>query len=237
MLSLCSGISGTQDLARLLGPEQSKRILQLESPQALGSAACLIKYLDLLADESLHGKFKLRELALDGHMKLDRAAVRALNLFPQPQEGNRNMSLYSLINKCKTPIGSRLLLSWLKQPLVDKAEIEASHDLVGLLIDQVQVRQSLQVSPCVQALSAHRPCLYPSHACLAPSSPGQSVFKRVMSRGVGCECDSPSAMHRALCPSRYPGCTLTNKSGGVSGDVSAARAGPGSLGPQAAKAD
>ena len=53
------------------------------------------------------GKFKLRELALDGHMKLDRAAVRALNLFPQPQEGNRNMSLYSLLNKCKTPIGSR----------------------------------------------------------------------------------------------------------------------------------
>ena len=151
--SLCSAVRalsflaphGPQDLARLLGPDQSKRILQLESPLALGSAACLIKYLDLLSDENLHGKFKLRELALDGTMKLDRAAVRALNLFPQPQEGNRNMSLYSLLNKCKTPIGSRLLLRWLKQPLVDQAEIEARHDLVGLLIEQVQVRQSLQV--------------------------------------------------------------------------------------------
>ena len=49
----------------------------------MGAAACLIKYLDLLADENLFGKFKLRELALDGHMKLDRAATKALNLFPQ----------------------------------------------------------------------------------------------------------------------------------------------------------
>ena len=137
----------------------------------MGAAACLIKYLDLLADENLFGKFKLRELALDGHMKLDRAATKALNLFPQvharthartsararththakalnicpqAQDGNRNVSLYSLLNKCKTAIGSRLLMRWLKQPLVDKAEIEGRHDLVGLLIDQVQVRQSLQ---------------------------------------------------------------------------------------------
>jgi len=156
-----------------LGPDASKRILQLDSQQAMGAAACLIKYLDLLADEGLHGKFRLREMALDGYMKLDRAAVRALNLFPQPQEGNRNMSLYSLLNKvallkksaicalyvtkisreltcgyfyqCKTPIGSRLLLRWIKQPLVDKSEIEARLDLVGLLMEQVQVRQALQV--------------------------------------------------------------------------------------------
>ena len=77
---LCS-----QDLGRLLGSEASKRVVSTaaESAQAMGAAACLIKYLDLLADENLFGKFKLRELALDGHMKLDRAATKALNLFPQ----------------------------------------------------------------------------------------------------------------------------------------------------------
>jgi len=47
--------------------------------------------------------------------------------------------------QCKTPIGSRLLLRWIKQPLVDKLEIEARLDLVGLLMEQVQVRQALQV--------------------------------------------------------------------------------------------
>lgn len=160
-----------QDLARLLGSDASKRILQLESQQAMGAAACLVKYLDLLADEGLHGKFKLRELALDGHMKLDRAAVRALNLFPQPQEGNRNMSLYSLLNKCKTPIGSRLLLRWIKQPLVDKSELEARLDLVGLLMEQVQVRQALQVCLCVFL------CVRGGDRALASGIPSRSISR------------------------------------------------------------
>lgn len=51
------------------------------------------------------GKFKFKSFAIDGHMKLDSAAMRALNLLPQQGDANKNMSLYGLLNRCKTAIG------------------------------------------------------------------------------------------------------------------------------------
>jgi len=45
-----------QDLGRLLGAESGKALLGAgERPHGLAAAACLIRYLDLLADEALHG--------------------------------------------------------------------------------------------------------------------------------------------------------------------------------------
>ena len=39
------------------------------------------------------------------------------------QGSNKNTTLFGLLNKCKTAQGSRLLGSWLKQPLVNLHEI------------------------------------------------------------------------------------------------------------------
>jgi DNA mismatch repair protein MSH2 len=36
---------------------------------------------------------------------------------------NKNTTLLGLLNKCKTAQGTRLLASWLKQPLVNRHEI------------------------------------------------------------------------------------------------------------------
>lgn len=59
-------------------------------------------------------------------MRLDASALRALNLTEAP--GNvgvttRNTTLLGLLNKCKTAQGTRLLGTWLKQPLVNIHEI------------------------------------------------------------------------------------------------------------------
>eukprot|EP00282_Hemiselmis_andersenii_P005543 CAMPEP_0114149132 /NCGR_PEP_ID=MMETSP0043_2-20121206/21994_1 /TAXON_ID=464988 /ORGANISM="Hemiselmis andersenii, Strain CCMP644" /LENGTH=815 /DNA_ID=CAMNT_0001243751 /DNA_START=95 /DNA_END=2539 /DNA_ORIENTATION=+ len=134
-----------QDLERLLG-DQHKFLHQHSegSKNALSAAACLIKYLDLMADDETHGKFKFRAFAADGHMKLDSAAMRALNLLPQPGDASKNMSLYGLLNKCRTSIGSRLLLRWLKQPLLNKADLEARLDLVEVFVEDHQLRQGMQ---------------------------------------------------------------------------------------------
>jgi len=53
-------------------------------------------------------------------MKLDKACLNALNIFPKNMEKkiiSTNSTLYDILNKCKTAFGTRCLKRWMKQPL------------------------------------------------------------------------------------------------------------------------
>ena len=98
---------------------------EFELKQAMSALNALLIYLSLPSDPSLIGQLRLYRHDLSQYMKLDASAVKALNLVPGPNElgGNKNMSLYGLLNRCKTAQGKRLLERWLKQPLVNLHEI------------------------------------------------------------------------------------------------------------------
>ncbi|KAJ3144932.1 MutS-like protein [Geranomyces michiganensis] len=135
-----------QDLNRLLDEDVSISALpEFELKSAMGCVACLIKYLGLLSLETNFHQYTLQLYDLSQYMRLDAAAVRALNLMPGPMDGsNKSMSLYGLLNKCKTAQGSRLLAQWLKQPLMSLPEIQTRHDLVEAFSDDSDMRQGLQ---------------------------------------------------------------------------------------------
>ncbi|EXJ88931.1 DNA mismatch repair protein msh-2 [Capronia epimyces CBS 606.96] len=134
-----------QDLARLLKGENAIGLLpQTDLKLAMGGAAALIKYLGVLTDPSNFGQFRLYQHDLGQYMKLDAAALRALNLMPGPRDGSRNMSLFGLLNHCKTPIGGRLLAQWLKQPLMNLSEIEKRQQLVEAFVTDTELRQTMQ---------------------------------------------------------------------------------------------
>ena len=134
-----------QDLARLLKGENAMGLLpQTDLKLAMGSAAALIKYLGVLTDPSNFGQYRLYQHDLGGYMKLDAAALRALNLMPGPRDGAKSMSLFGLLNHCKTPIGARLLAQWLKQPLMRLPEIEQRQQLVEAFVTDTELRQTMQ---------------------------------------------------------------------------------------------
>ena len=134
-----------QDLTRLLKDEKSTGMLpQTDLKLAMGSAAALIKYLTVMSDPTNFGNYQLYQHDLSQYMKLDAAALRALNLMPGPRDGSKTMSLFGLLNHCKTPIGSRLLAQWLKQPLMSLSEIEKRQVLVEAFVNDTELRQSLQ---------------------------------------------------------------------------------------------
>ncbi|KAH7382822.1 DNA mismatch repair protein msh-2 [Cadophora sp. MPI-SDFR-AT-0126] len=134
-----------QDLARLLKDEKAAGTLpQTDLKLAMGSAAALIKYLGVLHDPSNFGQYQLYQHDLSQFMKLDAAALKALNLMPGPRDGAKTMSVFGLLNHCKTPVGSRLLAQWLKQPLMSKDEIEKRQQLVEAFVEDSELRQTIQ---------------------------------------------------------------------------------------------
>lgn len=84
-------------------------------------------------------------------MRLDGSALRALHLFPDTNAlggggsaAARTMSVFGLLNRCKTSQGTRLLGRWIKQPLVNLHEIQKRQDLVAVFEGDDLCRQVLR---------------------------------------------------------------------------------------------
>ena len=89
---------------------------------AMSALAGLVSYLSLLSDDSNFGAYKLKQHDLSQYMRLDASAIKALNLMPDPSGlggSSKTMSIFGLLNRCKTAQGTRLLAQWLKQPLIN----------------------------------------------------------------------------------------------------------------------
>ena len=88
------------------------------------SAGALLHYLDLNHKESLR-HFTTISLHSDNmYMGLDQTTVRNLEMFEPLMQGIERSCLLDVLNRTKTAMGSRLLRSWLRNPLSQADEID-----------------------------------------------------------------------------------------------------------------
>ncbi|KAK8734550.1 hypothetical protein OTU49_005875 [Cherax quadricarinatus] len=142
-----------QDLSRLLHKKGGDVLATSARPEmdrtsAIAALSAVIKYLELLGDESNFGQFTMSLYDLSQYMRLDSAAVRALHVEPLGSgevSGTtaKTHTILGLLDKCRTPLGHRLLQQWLRQPLVDINKIEERLDLVEAVVSSVELRHSL----------------------------------------------------------------------------------------------
>ncbi|KAG7086447.1 hypothetical protein E1B28_002400 [Marasmius oreades] len=137
----------SSEVSELSSADASVIIPQLSLPTAPAALSALVNYLSLLSDPSNHNAFRIRTHDLSQYMRLDASALRALNLTEAPGNSGtttRNTTLLGLLNKCKTSQGTRLLGTWLKQPLVNLHEIHKRHNLVEVFVMETNTRRTLQ---------------------------------------------------------------------------------------------
>lgn len=135
-----------QDLGRLVkGSVEPVRDLVSSFECAAGALGCILSYAELLADDSNYGNYTVKQYNLDSYMRLDSAAMRALNVMESKSDANKNFSLFGLMNRtCTAGMGKRLLHMWLKQPLLDVDEINCRLDLVQAFVEDAALRQDLR---------------------------------------------------------------------------------------------
>lgn len=141
-----SGTDIESDVSKLLKEMDRKAIDWSEFEMAKGAAAAALQYVDVFSDASSYGTYSLVRHDLSQYMRLDSAAVRALNLFDLRNPKNTSPStVYGLLNKCHTAGGSRLLSQWLKQPLLSVFEVRKRHEIVDKLVKDTQMRDRLRL--------------------------------------------------------------------------------------------
>lgn len=138
------------DLNRLLhfksGQQQNSLALpEMNLSTATMALAAVIKYLELGNDEGNSAQFTLSSIDIKRYVHMDSAAVRALNLLPGPGSNSltRHHSVLGLLDRCRTPQGHRLLAQWVKQPLRDLNAVNERHDIVQVLFESEELRQTL----------------------------------------------------------------------------------------------
>src|SRR5918911_75640 len=118
--------------ARTLAPFGLSR-----SPLATTAAAAIITYLNETQAGVAEQLTRLTSYRADAFMVLDEQTVRSLEIFESAGDAP---SLLSTLDETRTAMGGRMLRRWLRQPLLDRAEIVRWHEHVARLASQERER-------------------------------------------------------------------------------------------------
>lgn len=114
-------------------------------PLAIAAAGALVQYLRDTQPAALALLTGLRTYSTDQYMLLDSATRRNLEL-ARSLRGTARGSLASVLDRSLTPMGGRLLHTWLNQPLIDRAVIESRLETVQFFFDRAALRAELRLA-------------------------------------------------------------------------------------------
>ena len=115
-----------------------------EVPAAVKALGGLLSYLAETQKSGLEQLTRVELLDSEGHMSLDKSAIKNLELTETLFEKKVKGSLLGVLDKTQTAMGSRKLKKWIREPLNRSHEVNLRLDAVELLIDDVILRNNLR---------------------------------------------------------------------------------------------
>ena len=132
--------------------EKLKRQLQVDSlkgfavdafPLAVTSAGALLVYLEQTQHKELSNICSISRIDENSFVWMDRFTFRNLEIFASTA-GKEGTSLVEVMDKCSSPMGARMLRTWLSMPVMDLQELEGRYAVVQHFIDNRDDLASLQ---------------------------------------------------------------------------------------------
>ncbi|MGD2173983.1 MAG: DNA mismatch repair protein MutS [Candidatus Brocadiaceae bacterium] len=110
---------------------------------SLGAAGALLAYLQETQRSAPGHIRKVEKFTGDRFLILDSTTRRSLELVETLRTGEQKGSLLSILDRTATPMGARLLRSWILTPLRRKEEIERRLDAVEALFGRKRLRRDV----------------------------------------------------------------------------------------------
>jgi DNA mismatch repair protein MutS len=159
-LGYCTSFSPTTTIIKepekeAYGPELSKlwlekqfnkqSLLQLETlPDITNSMSMLYYYLKKNQKQALSQFTSIQFYQPENYLILDSATQKNLEIIKNNTDGNRKNSLLHILDKTKTPMGSRTLKKWISRPLIQKSAIIQRQEVIEILCKQIDTMQKLE---------------------------------------------------------------------------------------------
>mgnify|MGYP000845555758 CR=1 FL=1 len=100
-------------------------------PLATQAAGAILEYLESHQKDALLGITNLQTYSVNEFMVLDRQTRRNLELFLAGRWDSDESSLFSILDRTSTPMGGRLLQTWIGKPLLSVSDIEMRQEAVA----------------------------------------------------------------------------------------------------------
>ncbi len=115
---------------------------------AICASGAALSYLEETQKSRLPLIERLRPYSSEEYLILDAITLRNLEVIRNIRDGSSEGTLLSILDACRTPMGSRLLKRWLLQPLIDIEAINERLDAVEELTSSVLLRE--EVAQCLR---------------------------------------------------------------------------------------
>lgn len=115
-----------------------------ERQEVMQSLQTLYHYLKKNQEKALAQYNNIHFYKPDDYLILDSATLKNLEIIKNNQDRGRKNTLLEILDKAKTPMGSRTIKKWLTKPLVQKEKIIERNQAVTSICKQIDLMQQLE---------------------------------------------------------------------------------------------
>ncbi|MGB5751046.1 MAG: DNA mismatch repair protein MutS [Desulfobacterales bacterium] len=108
------------------------------------AAGAVIFYIRETQKQKLEHLTRIETHRLDSYLMVDELSWQNLELSGNLRTGSRRATLLDVIDQTVTAMGARLLVQWMRYPLMDLNEIAFRHEAVGEAGQNIQIRQGIR---------------------------------------------------------------------------------------------